>query len=81
MDWSDENENALDSIRVNREFDSTEIDVSDLHLEKQDEPRIWILHAISRCDNLEKFRIHLWSITSIGKACSQINLSVSDSIK
>jgi hypothetical protein len=33
IDWSDENEseNASDSIRVNREFDSNEIDVSDLH--------------------------------------------------
>jgi hypothetical protein len=32
IDLSDENENARDSIRVNREFDSNEIDESDLHL-------------------------------------------------
>jgi hypothetical protein len=29
IDSSDEEENASDSIRVNREFDSNEIDVSD----------------------------------------------------
>jgi hypothetical protein len=36
----DENENVLESIHVNREFDSNEIDESDSHDEKQDEPRI-----------------------------------------
>jgi hypothetical protein len=36
----DEYENASDSIRVNREFDSNEIDVSDSQYEKHDEPRI-----------------------------------------
>jgi hypothetical protein len=36
----DENENAFESIRVNREFDSKEIDVSDSQNTKQDEPRI-----------------------------------------
>jgi hypothetical protein len=35
-------ENADDSIRFNREFDSNEIDESDLHDEKHDEPRISI---------------------------------------
>jgi hypothetical protein len=48
IDSSDEDENASDSIRVNREFDSNEIDVSDLHPEKHDEPRISISHGISR---------------------------------
>jgi hypothetical protein len=36
----DENENAMDSIRVNREFDSNEIDESDRQKKKHDEPRI-----------------------------------------
>jgi hypothetical protein len=31
IDSSDESENADDSIRINREFDSNEIDKSDLH--------------------------------------------------
>jgi hypothetical protein len=47
MDSSDEDENASDSIRVNREFDSNEIDVSDWHLEKHDEQRIWTLRGIT----------------------------------
>jgi hypothetical protein len=58
-DSSDENENASDSIRVNREFDSNEIDVSDLHQEKHDEPRISMSRAISICDDVEKLRINL----------------------
>jgi hypothetical protein len=36
----DEYENASDSIRVNREFDSNEIDESDLQFQRQDEQRI-----------------------------------------
>jgi hypothetical protein len=40
IDSSDENENADDSIRVNCEFDSNEIDESDLQSEKHDEQRI-----------------------------------------
>jgi hypothetical protein len=36
----DENENAADSIRVTRECDSNEIDESDSHHNKHDEPRI-----------------------------------------
>jgi hypothetical protein len=40
IDSSDEDENASDSIRVNREFDSNEIDESDLQSEKQFESRI-----------------------------------------
>jgi hypothetical protein len=34
MDWSDDDENAYDSIRVNREFDWSVIDESDLQFEK-----------------------------------------------
>jgi Arc/MetJ-type ribon-helix-helix transcriptional regulator len=40
IDWSDEYENASDSIRVKCEFDSNVIDESDLQHEKQDDPRI-----------------------------------------
>jgi hypothetical protein len=40
-------ENADDSIRVNREFDSNEINVSDLQLEKQNKPRISTLRGIT----------------------------------
>jgi hypothetical protein len=47
IDSSDEDENALDSIRVNRELDSNEIDESDLHQEKHDDPRISTLLGIT----------------------------------
>jgi hypothetical protein len=40
IDASDEYENASDSIHVNREFDSNEIDESDLQNEKHCDPRI-----------------------------------------
>jgi hypothetical protein len=40
IDSSDKDENADDSIHVNREFDSNEIDESDSQFEKQDEQRI-----------------------------------------
>jgi hypothetical protein len=40
IDWSGEWENANDSIRVNREFDSNLIDESDLQYEKHSDPRI-----------------------------------------
>jgi hypothetical protein len=59
IDRSDEDENASDSIRVNRELDSNEIDVSDLHFEKHDEPRTSMSNGISRCDDVEKLRINL----------------------
>jgi hypothetical protein len=36
----DEDENASDSIRFNRELDSNEMDESELHDEKHDDPRI-----------------------------------------
>jgi hypothetical protein len=49
IDWSDDSENASDSIRVNREFDSNEIDESDLQGEKQCEPRISTFLGITGC--------------------------------
>jgi hypothetical protein len=42
IDCSDEYENASDSIRRCREFDSNEMDESDLHSEKYDKRRISI---------------------------------------
>jgi hypothetical protein len=47
IDLSDEYENADDSIRSNREFDSNEIDESDLQSEKHDDPRISTFRGIS----------------------------------
>jgi hypothetical protein len=47
IDRSDESENADDSIRFNREFDSNEIDESDGHQEKHDDARISTSHGIS----------------------------------
>jgi hypothetical protein len=47
IDWSDENENALDSIRVKCEFDSNVIDESDSQNAKQFDPRISILLGIT----------------------------------
>jgi hypothetical protein len=47
IDWRDVHENADDSIRVNREFDSNEIDESDVHSEKHDEQRISTLRGIT----------------------------------
>jgi hypothetical protein len=43
----DESENALDSIRINREFDSNEIDESDLQDKKHDDPTISTFRGIS----------------------------------
>jgi hypothetical protein len=59
IDSSDEYENANDSIRVNREFDSNEIDESELQKEKQFEPTILISFPISICDESEKLRINM----------------------
>jgi hypothetical protein len=47
IDSSDDDENADDSIRFNREFDSNEIDESDLQDEKHDDPRISTFRGIS----------------------------------
>jgi hypothetical protein len=46
IEWSDEDENADDSIRVKCEFDSNVIDKSDLQGEKHEEPRISIFDGI-----------------------------------
>jgi hypothetical protein len=46
IDWSDDQENASDSIRAKRESDSNVIDESDLQNEKQDDPRISTLLGI-----------------------------------
>jgi hypothetical protein len=46
IDSSDEYENAFDSIGSNREFDSNEIDQSESHPEKHDEPRSSISKGI-----------------------------------
>jgi hypothetical protein len=40
IDSSDENKNADDSIRFNREFDSNEIDENNSHSKKHPKPRI-----------------------------------------
>jgi hypothetical protein len=58
IDLSDENENADDSIRVNREFDSNEIDESDLQCEKHADPRLSIPDEIGGFDDDEKLRIN-----------------------
>jgi hypothetical protein len=47
IDRSDKNENALDSIRGNREFDLNEIEESDLRFEKHDDPDISTFRGIS----------------------------------
>jgi hypothetical protein len=54
IDRSDDPKNASDSIRVNREFDSNEIDESSLQDEKHEEPRISTLDEIATLDELEK---------------------------
>jgi hypothetical protein len=46
MDSSDENENAVDIIRIDREVGPNEIDENDLHCEKQRAPRTSILPGI-----------------------------------
>jgi hypothetical protein len=46
IDWSDDDENADDSIRVNRESDSNEIDESESQNEKHDEQRISTFRGI-----------------------------------
>jgi hypothetical protein len=40
IDFNENDENASDSIRFKCEFDSNEIDETDLHSKKHDEPRI-----------------------------------------
>jgi hypothetical protein len=59
IDSSDDQENALDSIRVKHEFDSNMIDENDSQYEKQFDPRISIFLPILIADDFEKFRINL----------------------
>jgi hypothetical protein len=59
IDSSDENENANDSIRFNREFDSKVIDESEVQFEKQCEPIISISAPIPTFDDFEKLQINL----------------------
>jgi hypothetical protein len=54
IDSSDECENANDSIRLNRDSDSNEIDDGDLQNEKHDEERISTSRPISIRDDVEK---------------------------
>jgi hypothetical protein len=59
IDLSRDHENAFDSIRVNREFDSNVIDESEKQNEKHSDPTISIFLPISIADEIEKFRINL----------------------
>jgi hypothetical protein len=58
IDSNDDHENACDSIRVNRDLDSNEIDESDLQYEKLDEQTISISFGTITFDDLEKLRIN-----------------------
>jgi hypothetical protein len=59
IDPSDEDKKVHDSIRMNGEFDSDEIDGSDSQHETQPESRISILLEIPTSNELEKWRISL----------------------
>jgi hypothetical protein len=59
MDLSLEYENALDSIGINRDRDSNEIDESDSQSEKHAEQRISISLGMVTCDDIEKSQIKL----------------------
>jgi hypothetical protein len=65
FDWSDEQENASDSNRVNLELDSNVINEIDSHQEKHDEPRMLNEQRIVRFDKLEKLWINLCDCLSI----------------
>jgi hypothetical protein len=58
IDRSNESANAYDSSRFNREFDSNDIDESNSHPERDDDPMISIFRPISIRDNDEKLRIN-----------------------
>jgi hypothetical protein len=47
IDLSDDSANASGSTRINREFDSNEIDESDPQFKKQNDPRISTFRGIS----------------------------------
>jgi hypothetical protein len=59
IDWSEEDENISDSIRVKCEFDSNVIDESEVQFEKQCEPTISISAPIPTFDDCEKLWISL----------------------
>jgi hypothetical protein len=46
IDWRNDEENANDSIRVNRDFDSNEMEESDLQFEKHSESQSSIFQSI-----------------------------------
>jgi hypothetical protein len=48
IDCSDENENASDLIRINRDFDSNEINEKNCQLSKHDEQRISTVDGITK---------------------------------
>jgi hypothetical protein len=81
IDWSDDCANANDSIRINCEFDSNEIDESDWQSEKQEKERVLTLHGITIFETVEKWRINLWSTISSSKSSTETNLSFPHSIK
>jgi hypothetical protein len=56
---SDRHDNANNSIRVNREFDSNVIDESDLQDKKHFDPTISIFFPISIADDSERLQINL----------------------
>jgi hypothetical protein len=67
IDSTDEYENASDSIRCNDDGDSNEIDESDLHDEKHDEPTIVTNPGIMTSSEILKQQISLLSTTWIRK--------------
>jgi hypothetical protein len=57
------------------------INESGSQYEKQNDPRISIFLSISIIIDLEKFRINLWSRTSIRKSFSRTKISFPDAIE
>jgi hypothetical protein len=55
----------FDSIRSSREFDSDEIDESNLHRDTHDDPTLSISTEIATSDDDEKLQVRQRSITSI----------------
>jgi hypothetical protein len=64
---SDEARNAYDLIQFNREFDSNEIDESDLQREKTDDSRSSTFRGISSdsSDDLKMHRIQFEAIVNL----------------
>jgi hypothetical protein len=80
IDRSDDDENADDSIRVNRDSDSNEIDESDLQSKKHDEQRFSTVRGImiDSSDESEKaidsIRINLPSLSNVIPKAEDITL-------